>query len=113
MVSEANNSGNLHYDPETLISLMNGNESIIKETLELTKKELTKMSHSFLDLSNESDISIFRSIGHKLYGIASLTGLLVLAKLCRELDQSDDIKCARTFAKQIQDEIIEVLRLID
>jgi HPt (histidine-containing phosphotransfer) domain-containing protein len=104
-----------HFDISKLVSYLGNDDKAIREILKMVKTELADALQNLDRQIATQNVKGINSVGHKLYGTASSTGLETLALLAADMERLTSIEEGNTNAvrDKIKAEIVTVIMLID
>ncbi|RZK75616.1 MAG: response regulator, partial [Pedobacter sp.] len=107
-------AAHLHYDKNAIAENAGNDQRLVKEIIELTKKDLKESAENILKCIAEKSLAGLNALGHKLYGTAVTSGLKLLSEVSNELanlEHFDDQEIAE-LNERIQTEIKICLKLL-
>ena len=105
---------NEHFDVNKIKAYVGEDPADLAEVLALARKELSASALALTNHVKNQDISALNLAGHKLYGMAVSTGLLVLSGYANQLEQLrkwDKAEALLTNATAEIDLILEMMNL--
>lgn len=113
-VKAALNSPVVHFDVNQLKTYIGNDPKLLTGVVSLTKVELEQTLDKLTAYFNDQNVAEINALGDKLYGTASATGLINLAKMARKLEQLTDMENRNlpTIA-ELQNEVKEIFIAFD
>ena len=78
-----------HFDLNRIKMFIGDDEQIINEVLDLTKIELSESAQALNSHFLNKDLKGLNLTGHKLYGTAVSSGLMVLSKMANQIEHME------------------------
>lgn len=107
-------NNNAHFDPAQLKMYLGDNEELLKEVIELTKKELVQSAIALQMYVDNKDLKGLNATGHKLSGTSMSAGLVMLSKIAHQFDQLKEFENeqAQQLLTDAKNEIDLLLKLL-